>query len=229
MNRSLLMSAAALLTLAGAAQADILWNQLPAYDSQTLPAFPDRVTGSDAIFAVSDVTVPAGGWTIQSVSTYFSDLSFNPTVTSAVLNIFPKTGAVPTAANDPRPSPTGQGTLTVPVDVRSIGGATQQPVMIITADGLNINLSPGDYWIGLTPTLNSGPFGSDLHWPALSIIGSQSAARGYDQFGGFPWTSVGALAGPPNFDLALTVTGIPTPSSIALLGLAGLMTARRRR
>lgn len=215
------------LALAASANADVLWNQPPAFDDFSLPGFPNRVTGSDAIFAVTDITVPAGGWTVQSVSTYFSDLSFNPTVTSAVLNIFPKTGALPTAANDPRPI--GQGTLVVPVDVRDAGGASQQPVMIITAAGLNINLAAGSYWIGLTPTLNSGPFGSDSHWPAASVIGEQSAARGYDMFGGFAWTGVGALNGPPNTDLALTVTGIPAPSSLALIGLAGLATTRRRR
>jgi hypothetical protein len=90
----------------GSAQADILWNQLPAYDNFTLPAFPDFVGGTSAAFAVSDVSVPASGWTINSVSTYFSDLSFNPTVTTAVLNIFPRAAASrPRAMTRARPRP----------------------------------------------------------------------------------------------------------------------------
>ena len=235
MRRSLILSSMALLALAGVAQADVLWNQLPAYDDPAVASFPDRITtdpfsGASGIFCDSDVTVPAGGWTVQSVTTYFSDLSFNPTVTSAVLNIFPKTGALPVAANDPRAMPTGQGTTVVPVDVRSTGGASVQPVMILTADGLNINLPAGEYWIGLTPTLQSGPFGSDLHWGAATMIGAPSAARGYDAFGGFPWTDVGSLAQTSPFDLAITINGVvPAPSSLALMGLAGLAAARRRR
>lgn len=236
MRRSFLFGAAAMLALAGAAQADILWNQLPDYDNMTASGLPDRITvdpfsGPSAIFAVSDVTVPTGGWTIQSVSTYFTDFSFEPTVTSAVLNIFPKTGNLPLSTNDPRTSPTGQGTTVAVVDVRTIGGATQQPAMILTAAGLNINLAAGSYWIGLTPTLAGGFFGTDSHWPAVSLIGDQSAARGYGSGPGatFPWTGAGAVVGVPAFDLAMTVTGVPAPSSLALLGLAGLATARRRR
>ena len=233
MRRSTVLGVLAAAAVVGSAQADILWNQLPAYDNFTLPAFPDFVGGTSAAFAVSDVSVPASGWTINSVSTYFSDLSFNPTVTTAVLNIFPKSGGLPTASNDPRPSPTGQGTIVVPVDVRSQGGTSQQPVMIITATGLNVILSQGEYWIGLTPALNSGPFGSDNHWATESVIGSQSAARGFGSGPGaaFPWGSVGPLSGSAAFDLALTVTGtpVPAPSSFALLGLAGLAINRRRR
>ena len=231
MSRSLTLGITASALLASAAQADVLWNQAPAFDNTSLFGFPNRVTVSDAIFAMTDVTVPAGGWTINSVSSYFTDFSFNPTVTQAVLNIFPKTGALPTSSNDPRPSPTGQGTLTVPVDVRDIGGSSQQPVMIITAAGLSINLAPGDYWIGLTPTLNSGPFGSDSAWPAETQIGSQSVARGFGAGPGaaFPWSTVESLGGSPNSDLALTVTGVPAPSSLALLGAAGLLSTRRRR
>jgi hypothetical protein len=231
MRRSLVTGIAASLAFAAGAQADILWNQLPAYDNFSLSGFPNRVTASDAIFAVTDVTVPAGGWTIDSVTTYFTDFSFNPTVTQAILNIFPKTGALPVAINDPRPSPTGQGTLLVPVDIRTQGGTSQQPAMNITASGLNISLPAGDYWIGLTPALSSGPFGSDSHWPTEVQIGSPTAVRGFGAGPGaaFPWSTLDSQGGPANTDLALTVTGVPSPSSLAILGVAGLVTARRRR
>lgn len=233
MRRSLTAGVFVIAAMAGAAKADILWNQLPDYDNANAAAHADLMSTQFgqpyAYYGVSDVTVPAGGWTIQSVSTYFSNINFGPTTTSAVLNIFPKTGALPTAANDPRATPTGQGTALVPVDVRGIGGATQQPVMTITANNLNIVLAPGDYWIGLTPALPSSFFGAENHWPAATMIGSPSATRYFDNTTNGAWTAVGPDQGVAAYDLAITVTGVPAPSGLALLGLAGAVAGRRRR
>ncbi|MBX3358336.1 MAG: PEP-CTERM sorting domain-containing protein [Phycisphaeraceae bacterium] len=232
MTKTAALMMVAAVGLASVANADVLWDQQPAYDNFNLPGFIDtagtasQFGGSYANFVVSDVTVPAGGWTVQSVSTYFSDLSFQGTISTAVLNIFPKSGALPVAGNDPRLSPLGGG-ISVPVgDVRTTGGATVQPVMILTASGLNINLAAGEYWIGLTPTLTGGFFGVDGHWPTEPTIGAASASRYYDsQFGASPWTNDN-----PGVDAAITVTGVvPAPGAVALLGLGGLVATRRRR
>ena len=232
MFRSRLIATLVLAAAAGAAQADTLWQQLPNFDNPSGIGFPNRYSTTSAIYALSDVTVPASGWTINSVSTYFTNISFPATVGSAILNIFPKTGDLPLATNDPRAAPTGQGTLLVPVDTRGIGGATQQPLMTITAANLNIVLAPGDYWIGLTPQLSTGPFGGENAWGTDNFIGSQSVARGFGSGANtFPWTGVGTLANHAPFDLSISITGtpVPAPSSLALLGLGGLIAGRRRR
>lgn len=229
-RRNLLAAAAAVAALAGAANADVLWDQSAIDTSPTGQGLYNTVSpgfNGVVVFGVSDVTVPAGGWTIQSVSTYYSSFNF-PGGTTAVLNVFSKTGGVPVAVNDPRASPTGNGTV-VPVTANDFV-VDFQGVREYTASGLNIVLAPGDYWIGLTPIQDSGPFGADSQWGTSNPMGVSQAAWSLDF--GFPtgWFDYSTLSGfTPTHDGAIKITGVPAPSAMALLGLGGLMAGRRRR
>lgn len=215
---------------AGVSRADILWDQ------SQIDIGPHGVGAANSvspgfngytIFAVSDVSVGAGGWNVTSVSTYFSALSwFEGDVSSAVLNVFSKTGNSPTAANNPRANPTGQGSLvTVTMNGMDVGG---NGVWEIRASGLNINLAEGEYWIGLTPVGPSGGFGPDLQWSSTSHYGVGQKYRAYPDSG---WRDEATDYGVPAFDGAMLIQGtsVPAPASLGLIGLGGLLATRRRR
>lgn len=231
MKRLMAIGVLALAAAAGTSQAAVLWDQSALDTSPTGQGLFNTVSpgfNGSVIFGVSDVTVPAGGWTIQSVTTYYSSFNF-PGGTSGVLNIFPKSGGVPIAADDPRASPTGDGTQ-VTVTANDIV-VDNQGVREYTASGLNIVLAPGDYWIGLTPIQSSGPFGADSQWSTSAPSGVSQAA--WSQDFGFPsgWFDYGTLSGIAVHDGAIKIQGlsVPAPSSLALLGLGGLIAGRRRR
>ncbi len=229
MMRSLAVGSLVLAGLAGASHADILWDQSALDTSPTGQGLFNTVSpgfNGVVIFGVSDVVVPAGGWTIQSVTTYYSSFTF-PGGTSGVLNVFPKSGALPVAVNDPRASPIGNGTL---VDVTATDTVVDfQGVREYTASGLNIVLAPGEYWIGLTPVQSSGPFGADSQWSSTTSHGVGQAAWSMDF--GFPsgWFDYGTLSGIAVHEGAIKITGIPAPGAFAVLGLGGLLVSRRRR
>lgn len=212
-----------------AATADVLWDQSALDTSPTGQGLLNTVSpgfNGAVIFGVNSVTVPAGGWTIQSVSTYFT--TFNSAGTSAVLNVFAKSGSTPIAGNDPRANPTGSGTS---VSVTATDFVVDnQGVREYTASGLNIVLAPGEYWVGLTPVQPGGPFGADSQWSTTNPIGDGTAARSFD-FGDSGWFNYGTFAGiSASHDGAMKIEGVvPAPTSFALLGLGGVIIGRRRR
>jgi MYXO-CTERM domain-containing protein len=220
--------------MAGAARADVLWDQ-SAHGTSTIhneaPATASGFSPSVKYYGLSDVTVPAGGWTIDSITIYCAAnvWTADGVVTQGVLNFFPKSSALPGSANDPRPSPTGLGT-TVSVTQTLLGG-----VNTITASGLSSVLAAGDWWVGLTP-IGPGSTG-DAQFVANSFVGAPQAATKINPGGswGGAWFDDGATfngANPiANADGAILITGtsVPAPASLGLLGLGGLVTLRRRR
>lgn len=219
------------LCLSAAASADVLWDQSPL--SGQGASVPNSISGSPAtngstMYALSDIVVPAGGWTITSVSTFFSALGFQSwpnDVTIGRLNIFARTGALPVAGNNP-----GTGTivnLTCTQSSFDAGpGFGEQGVNIATAAGLNIHLDAGNYWIGLTP-VTAGGWDMEYNWPTSNVFGTSSAlwSAFADPFGGPPaqtWLDSGVEG-------SILIQGVPTPGAAALLGLAGLTGMRRRR
>lgn len=213
---------AAMLMVMGAgasmASADVLWDQ-SAFDWNA-PAFFNSISGAPPFgvtaYAVADVHVPAGGWTVNSVTMYFSDIesggSWETAVTQGRLYIQPKTGSSPTVA---------PGGSLIPMSAVSLFDNTvQQSYYAVTASGLNNILAPGDYWIGITPAAPGGFFGPELGMPTAGIIGSQSSV--FD-VGFLSWSGVGS-------DAAILVNGtVPAPASLGLLGMGALCVARRRR
>ncbi len=160
------------LIVAGAAGAAVLHDQ-SAYDFSG-PGFFNVIAGAPPMgvttYSVNDIVVDGTGWNITSISNYVNALGgFDSEVTTAVINIFPKTDSLPVEIpnND----------MVVPVTVTSIGGDDY----MVTADGLNIELEPGEYWIGLTHY--GSAFNSGIHMPAVTLMGD--ATPSYDT-GGFP-------------------------------------------
>jgi hypothetical protein len=223
------MTLAAAGLAANAASAAVLWDQSVPDTSPTgvglVNTYSPGFNGSIA-YGVNNVVVPASGWTVQSVSVYFSN--FNDPGTSGILNIFPKSGSLPLAGNNPQASPTGAGT---PVSLGSIDFVyDNQGIREYTASGLNIVLAPGEYWIGLTPVQAAGFFGADNQWSTVNPIGVGTAVRLYGPDSG--WANYGGLAGASaSLDGAMKINGTatPAPSGAMLLALGGLIGARRRR
>src|SRR5262245_20199508 len=99
--------------------------------------------GLGAVYGLSSVTVTDLGWSVSAVAIYTAPSAPDKWagLTEARLNVVPKKGAVPEAGDDPR-----KGEVTrVRVREHSPG------VYEVRADGLKLELAPGEYWIGLTP------------------------------------------------------------------------------
>jgi hypothetical protein len=187
---------------AGTANAVTLWDQSD-YDVFGAGFF-NSISGTPPLgitqYAVSDVTVDAPGWHVESVSTFygFIDPSWGTAISEGYLLIYPKTGPLPVdGANDPLVAPL------VPMTGTDIGGVWQ-----VTASGLAVDLPPGDYWIGITPIAPGGFFGPEIHMGTVNFVGAETAS--WDPY---------AAPGPPawfNFnpgiDASIKIDGVrPTP------------------
>lgn len=197
---------AALLTTT-VARADVLLDQSD-YDEFGAGYF-DSESGEPpfgvTVHGVNDISVGGDGWTVDSITTYYSflDPGWGTAITQAYLHVFPKTGPLPIdGANDPTMSPL--------VSASSVPGAG---IWIVSASGLALDLAPGEYWIGITPIAPSGPFGPEIHLSSHTFIGDETAS--YDPFG-FPaptWFHFN-----PDLDAAMKIEGtihgpVPTVES----------------
>jgi len=198
------------------ASADVLWDQSQL--DWNANGFFNSISGGfpfgSTVYSVADVTVPAGGWTVNSISMYFTlfTSSWDQDVTQGRLYVQPKTGAAPTVL---------PGGSLVPMSAVALNDPIQfQGYYEVTAAGLNINLAPGEYWIGITPAAPGGPFGPEIGLPSANPVGASTYS--FDGNAGGPWTNVGV-------DAAIKVQGIPAPAGVAVAGLAGLFASRRRR
>lgn len=226
MKRSFLALAATLLlsTAAFAQNPNVtLWDQAPdgaapAGVDQSFADFPDFST-----FIVSDVQF-GSAVIVDSITTYFTNINLTwpqSGTGTGVLNIFADDGALDTE------DPLG-GTL-VSVDFTATTDG-----LSVTANGLDLALAAGTYWIGLTPDLEFGTAGQEFHQGSASAFGSNSFARNPgDGFGfGTDWFDATNLVGGVPYDAAITVVGkaVPEPTTAGLLALAcvGLVTRRRR-
>lgn len=218
MKAKTVLAVAALALGASMASADVLWNQAPDLAQN---GFYNSISGAPPFgvtaYVVGDITVPAGGWNVDSITMYFGDIesggSWQTSVTQGRLYIQPKTGSLPTAA------PSG---ALIPMSATSLFDNTyQQAYYAVTASGLAQVLAAGDYWIGITPAAPGGFFGPEIGLSSSGVLGSTSA----DYDAGFPsWAAL-------TTDAAITVNGtaVPAPAGLALLAVGGLAASRRRR
>jgi MYXO-CTERM domain-containing protein len=227
MTQRLVIAALGAAFVAASANAAVLWDQ----SALNWPgnAYPNSISGAPPFgstsYTVCDVTVGGGGWTVDSVSMYFGRIlsNWDIDVTQGRLNVFAKTGGMPGATDIP-----STGALVPMTAVSFFDDTVQQAYYKVTAAGLNLNLAPGEYWIGITPVAPGGFFGPELGLAAASTVGDYSPYWSpFTDFGLPPaetWTNYSG-----NQDAAIQITGVPSPAGLSLLGLAGLAAARRRR
>jgi hypothetical protein len=203
--------------------AGVLWDQQPldvstGYVNQEFGDFP-----SFSAYQLHDVTVTGTGWNITSITEYFTTGAW-PGSFDARLNIFALSGSAPLPTDDPT-----SGLLYPAVNVEST-------LSTVTLSGLNINLAPGDYWIGFTPVLDFGSSGQQFELVA-STVGNPSAVR--NSGGGFgigsDWTTTAAFGGATDGSITINgdaLTSAPEPATYSLIGggllLAGLLKRVRR-
>lgn len=179
------------VSLAGAAAADILWDQTVGYETWQQGFFnvnagapPFGITA----YTVNDVVVPASGWNIDTIRVIFDgfDPNWAGVVTQGTVYIEPKVGGMPTG--DP-----ATGTA-VSVTVTILGNG----FMEVSSSALGIALSEGEYWVGLTPI---APDANNIH-VSVPAVGADSPT--YDA-GGFPVPMWAFWA--PGLDGAMAIEG----------------------
>ena len=181
--------------------------------------------GAYDTYMVDDFSTGGQTWNITSMHTYtsFGDKS----ITAGKLQFYKKGGSLPDNGADTAPE------YKVTISMTDLGGGIWE----VAATGLNIPELQGvngDYWIGLTPELPYGQFGQTFHYVGdVDIRGDLAAWRNPN--GGFGLGSNWLPAGPGliglNADMSFYLDGdiVPAPGAAALLGLGGLVAARRRR
>ncbi|MGD8453391.1 MAG: PEP-CTERM sorting domain-containing protein [Phycisphaerae bacterium] len=222
----------AVVFCAGTVFGDVLWDQSDLY-TDAFAAYEEENVGNDeeySSYVVDDVEVGETGWNIETVSTYMTNFTSDwSDISQARLNIIPKDGLVPSNTFDPR-----DGTL-VPVTATEVSG--YYCVLKITADSLDITLTPGQYWIGLTPLVDT-TYGLEGHVATETRLLDEPAWRnpagGWDDYMslGTDWIQWGDYDTEWRdyyYDSAFMVTGTPTPepASLALIALGALALRRR--
>ncbi len=230
MKRFLIVSgvavAAALLAAPGALAQVVVWDSpvdpnASAFVDQEFADFPDFST-----YIVAHVSFDRDTF-IHEITTYFTNTQGLWPVgdVGATLNIIAQGAGLPDNLHDPSGGADG-----VAVAATMAVGANGFELTHDAAGG--ITLAAGDYWIGLTPQLDFAGFGQEFHQGTAEWLKNSAARNPGGGFGvGTDWFDAGLVFGGIDWGASITITGknVPTPGALALLGLAGLLTTRRRR
>lgn len=180
MSKATIALALVTAALSQSAHADLLWDQSDF--NQLGNGYYNSVSGSPPFgstqYVVSDVTV-IGSWHVESVTTYFNAInpSWGDAISEGYLHIFPKTASAPITGTD-----IPAAGATIPMTGVSVGGG----VVEVRATGLAVDLSAGDYWIGITPIAPSGPFGPEIQMSSFTFYGAETSSYDPFQFPGPP-------------------------------------------
>jgi hypothetical protein len=136
---------AVVLLLAQTASADVLWDRSN-YDAFG-PGFFNVDAGSPpfglTVHTVNHVSVGGAGWTVQSITTYYSalDPAWGTGIVNGYLHVYDKTGPLPIdGSDDPTASP-----------LVAMSATFNGDHWAVTASGLSLPVGPGEHWIGITP------------------------------------------------------------------------------
>ncbi len=220
--------------------ANDLWNQTQSsynYINGSVNQVRGQNDGFDA-YQVSDV-IASQGWNVNQISVDFitngSGLTLGQQL-GVTLNVFTNTGALPSAANDP----TAGTPYTATISAMGTDGNFGLTSYTLTLTGLNLSLAAGEYWIGMTPSINSATYGQSFEGlTTTNSMGANYNDAWINPSGGFnlgtTWSNVNTATGDSNgyyggIDIQGTTQSVPEPASIAALGfgLIGLISRRRR-
>ncbi len=111
-------------------------------------------------------------------------------------------------------------------DTASVSSAWAGGGDLVSFDLGGIELAAGSYWIGITPDNAFGDNGQTGVWQ--SDLGDYSSAQANPAgaFGFGPYQSTDANYA---YSLEGDFAGVPAPGALALLGLAGIASRRRRK
>jgi len=186
----------------------VLWDQsaTPAAFGFVDQVFSDAATYDT--FEVHDISTGGAVWNVTEVTTSYTQGNGTwsaATITSASLQVYPKTGTLPSNATDNPPE------YIVPATLVAVG-LTSWDLVADTSGIAELQCIQGDYWIGLTPNTTFALHGQEFHW-ATAVIGDISAYR--NPGGAF---GLGTLWGPltdfdpagtsaPNYDGTILLKG----------------------
>ncbi len=208
---------------------EVVWHSPPnvnlsAFIDQDFGDFPDF-----SIYLLGHVRLDRDTF-VHDITTYYTNGANLWPIgeIEAVLNIIPQGGGLPPNDYDPTGDQDGGNGLKVLADM-ALGATGFELTASLNGD---LTLPAGNYWFGLTPKIDFGVFGREFHL-GTDIYDKNTAAR--NPGGGFgvgtEWFEAGPVFGGIDWGMAITITGknVPTPGALALLGVAGLLGARRRR
>lgn len=189
--RKIMLTTIAIVALATVAGADVLWDQ--STPDEAVPGFFNTESGAPpfglTMYTVNDVVVN-DTWNVTTISTFWSILDEGwANLTEGYVHVFPKTGPLPAATDDPVLSMVVPMTATVSANYGTL-----------VADGLGLVLEAGDYWIGITPIAPSGPFGPEVQFSCTNYLGDETAS--YDPYGPGDWFTFN-----PGYDATLLIEG----------------------
>lgn len=170
--RKILLTTLVIIAMASVAGADVLWDQSD-YNAEG-PGFFNGEGGQPpfgmTMYTVSDIVVDEP-WNVSTITTHWSILDVNwANFTEGYLHVWPKTGPLPEATDIPTDS------AIVPMS-----GSVDMNIGVAVADGIDLMLEPGEYWIGITPFAPAGPFGLEVQFSSSTLIGDWSPS--YDPNG----------------------------------------------
>jgi hypothetical protein len=169
---------------------------------------PKEAAGRGAVYGLSSVTVTDLGWTVSAVAVYVAPAAPEKwsRLAEARLNVVRKKGPVPEPGDDPT-----KGEL-ARVRVREHSPGAYE----VRADGLKLELAPGEYWIGLTPVSDRTAHGQAGHVVVGDVRDARfdDAVRSPDAGGGAlpllrSWVSLGPrIYRPLGEHLSIRVEGV---------------------
>lgn len=206
MNRRGIFAVAGLcLGIASVAQAAVVFEQLPNYGngffSDSAGNFPSQRIADNFTLGTSTSIGSVGAWGL-----YYPN---NIMIDNYTVNFYADAGNFPGALLY-----SGNGSASsVDTGVDAFGCDVYESTITLNSA---FNAAAGtQYWVSIT---NATGLGSDWAW----ITGNGDFVGRWSPDAGASWLDLGS-------DLSLRLYEVPAPSSLALLGLGGLIVGRRRR